>query len=144
MGLIPTWLSWKIVTSLHLYKHMCCHAGWPRCSLFLVDLVLLSGGKGRSKATFLEQTISSVQDPADEEEQAKVMSQAQALLDCVADLIVHCGVLSTVDILQEGVQLSRRTSLDCPADSWRISGHAPSPDGAGESHICGGIAGSAR
>ena len=73
-----------------------------------------------------------------------MMSQAQALLDCVADLIVHCGVLSTVDILQEGVQLSRRTSLDCPADSWRISGHAPSPDGEGESHICGGIAGSAR
>lgn len=134
----------KICASLHLYKHLYCHDGVPCGSLFLTDLVFISGGKACSKTTFREQTISSMQDPADEEEQAKVMSQAQTLLDCVADLIVHCGVLSTVDILQEGVQLSRRTSLDCPADSWRISGNAPSPDGKGESYVCGGIAGNAR
>lgn len=28
------------------------------------------------------------------------MSQAQALLDCTADLVEHCGVLAAVDVLQ--------------------------------------------
>ena len=28
------------------------------------------------------------------------MSQAQALLDCAADLVVQCGVLGAVDVLQ--------------------------------------------
>ena len=36
----------------------------------------------------------------DEDEQARVMSQAQALLDCTADLVEHCGVLAAVDVLQ--------------------------------------------
>lgn len=62
------------------------------------------------------------------------MSQAQALLDCVADLIVHCGVLQTVGILQKGVQLEKSASWNAAhhsAEGWRISGTAPSKDGPG-------------
>ena len=41
-----------------------------------------------------------IQDPSNEDEQARVMSQAQALLDCTADLVEHYGVLAAVDVLQ--------------------------------------------
>ena len=76
-----------------------------------------------------------LQDPADEDEQARVMSQAQALLDCVADLVVHCGVTGAVAVLQEGLQLRRGASWapgHHSADSWRILGQSPSPDGPGD------------
>ena len=67
------------------------------------------------------------------------MSQAQALLDCVADLIVHCGVTGTVDILQQGLQLQRSASWTeehHSADSWRILGQSPSPDGGPGDLLC--------
>ena len=40
------------------------------------------------------------QDAEDEEEQARVKGQAQALLDCAADLVVEGGLQSAVDLLQ--------------------------------------------
>lgn len=69
--------------------------------------------------------MAFLQDPADEDEQAKVMSQAQALLDCVADLVSHCGVLAAVDMLAADVILDRSASWTPgahSADSWRVSG----------------------
>ena len=76
-----------------------------------------------------------LQDPADEDEQARVMSQAQALLDCVADLVAHCGVAGAVAVLQEGLRLQRGPSW-APGhhspDSWRILGQSTSPDGPGD------------
>ena len=64
------------------------------------------------------------------------MSQAQALLDCVADLVAHCGVPGAVAVLQEGLQLRWGASW-APGhhspDSWRILGQSPSPDGPGNS-----------
>ena len=63
------------------------------------------------------------------------MSQAQALLDCVADLVVHCGVTGAVAVLQEGLQLRRGASWapeHRSADSWRILGQSPGPDGPGD------------
>ena len=63
------------------------------------------------------------------------MSQAQALLDCVADLVAHCGVPGAVAVLQEGLRLRQGPSW-APGhhspDSWRILGQSPSPDGAGD------------
>ena len=59
----------------------------------------------------------AMQDPADEDEQARVMSQAQALLDCTADLVEHCGVLATVDVLQVTPFQGLSTYLKSPAIS---------------------------
>ena len=39
------------------------------------------------------------------------MSQAQALLDCTADLVEHCGVLAAVDVLQVTLLAMFKTSL---------------------------------
>ena len=64
------------------------------------------------------------------------MSQAQALLDCVADLVAHCGVPGAVAVLQEGLQLRWGASWASghhSPDSWRILGQSPSPDGPGNS-----------
>lgn len=93
-----------------------------------------------------------VQDPEDEEEQHRVRSQAQALLDCVADLVVHSGLQGAINLLAEGAQLQRVPSgtgslsgasqRDSPrsgsdgltrmgSETWRIIGSLPVGFGEG-------------
>jgi hypothetical protein len=87
-----------------------------------------------------------VQDPEDEDEQSRVRSQAQALLDCVADLIVHSGLQGAINLLTEGAQLQRipsgMGSLGSPrsgsdglsrmgSETWRIVGSLPPGFGEG-------------
>lgn len=87
-----------------------------------------------------------VQDPEDEDEQSRVRSQAQALLDCVADLIVHSGLQGAINLLTEGAQLQRIPSgvgsLGSPrsgsdglsrmgSETWRIVGSLPPGFGEG-------------
>ncbi len=90
-----------------------------------------------------------LQDPQDEEEQSRVRSQAQALLDCVADLVVHSGLQGAVALLSEGAQLQRVPSgmgsaggVGSPhsgsdilsrmgSETWRIVGSMPPGFGEG-------------
>lgn len=78
-------------------------------------------------------------------------SQAQALLDCVADLVVHSGLQGAINLLAEGAQLQRvpsgtgslsGASRDSPrsgsdgltrmgSETWRIIGSLPAGFGEG-------------
>ena len=70
------------VTLLYRQHVSCMPACRSKCSMLIAFCMLV------------------IQDPSNEDEQARVMSQAQALLDCTADLVEHCGVLAAVDVLQ--------------------------------------------
>ncbi|KAK9916670.1 hypothetical protein WJX75_005528 [Coccomyxa subellipsoidea] len=99
-----------------------------------------------SRIEFGSVPISPVEDPEDEDEQSRVRSQAQALLDCVADLIVHSGLQGAINLLTEGAQLQRipsgMGSLGSPrsgsdslsrmgSETWRIVGSLPPGFGEG-------------
>lgn len=57
------------------------------------------------------------QDAEDEGEQARVKGQAQALLDCAADLVAQAGLQSAVDLLQVRAH-SRHAAI--PFRKWHL------------------------
>lgn len=75
------------------------------------------------------------QDAEDEEEQGRVKAQAQALLDCLADLTAHGSLASAAAMLQGGAQLQRLgsgLSSAGSAEGWRVSGALPPSDGGSD------------
>lgn len=71
--------------------------------------------------------------PENEDEQHRVRGQAQSLMDCVADLIEHCGVRGAYDLLYDGAQLERSASTmsRSSSDGWKIIGSLPAHAGEG-------------
>jgi hypothetical protein len=55
-------------------------------------------------------------------------------MDCLADLIEHCGVQATYDLLYDGARLERASSggiSRAGSDAWRIVGTLPQHAGEG-------------